>query len=677
MYQPTSVSRSRMRKTILISLICLVSIISAAGQETAKYESAEALQREVTFLLLGKNINEVINDLESEPPTSVASLLRRLVIYGRAGRASRIRATLEQLPTMPNWRCSERWDLRGLVRRASEVDLASQRFYYDRLCPDDIEGAEEFVRSWTSRGDLKELDAWLGERSNRNDEWLMLRVQLRSTSGNANEILDALAADIKANPSDWKRIERYLRANNRAANAGQDPSWLADAFQLNSAAHTFQLGDRLRDYSPQAAAKLFLKSLDLPFTDADAKLVDEMINRGRSVGISKKINWEKQMRYWTKRGLAAAYQRMHQPLAAQPLVEELTAIKGDDILLEDVHSLAGTVQAQSGHRVVETKILQDENARRLTSEYWIERANYYDGREEYDRERDSFREALVALAAKPDDMKALGARYEVVRMFAFFLEKKHHGDEDHRELEKLLAVELKSTPPETIYTFWIAKLMLIGHFELASLRNSLLAKPDFCARLLDGRGDWSGDEARLIEDVAGGEGVPSAQRDALWTSLEQLVRDPGSHRAYELASAMNNSQEWQRAIPLWRGYMEHAPANEWENYKSIAVSKLLTGYCRTKQCKGAEKLLLTQGESYWRELPNALAEVAIAAAQQDAVDDAIRLWQMSSNLDRRNLDALPQLAQTKAKPQLLAMYSKMKQDDPTSIVPELALKILQ
>jgi hypothetical protein len=72
-----------------------------------------------------------------------------------------------------------------------------------------------------------------------------------------------------------------------------------------------------------------------------------------------------------------------------------------------------------------------------------------------------------------------------------------------------------------------------------------------------------------------------------------------------------------------------------------------------------------------------LAEVAIAAAQQNATDDAMRLWRMSTNLDRRNLDALPQLAATKVRPQLIAMYSQMKIDDPLSPIPDLALKLLK
>jgi len=76
-------------------------------------------------------------------------------------------------------------------------------------------------------------------------------------------------------------------------------------------------------------------------------------------------------------------------------------------------------------------------------------------------------------------------------------------------------------------------------------------------------------------------------------------------------------------------------------------------------------------------LPKALAQVAVVAAQQNAINDAMRLWRMSTNLDRRNIETLPEIARTNARPQLLAMYRQMKKDDPVSTIPDLALRLLQ
>lgn len=668
-------SKSRlvtMFKTLLICLACLTLVVNTAGQ--GAIYSADELQREVTLVLLDKNINDVTRQFDSESPSTVNSLLSRFVIYSRAGRTANVRKTLEQLSAHPDWRCPTGSDVIRLIRNADGGDFNARRFYYERLCPEDISGTEEFIRLWIHNGDLKELDAWLAERSNRNDEWLMHRVALRAKSGTAGEVLDGLAADIRANPSDWSRLERYLRANSYAGTV-QDVKWLADTVVARTAGDYFQFAERIRHYSPPAGAKLLEKSLDLPFTDADAKVVNDLINRSLSIGPSIKINAEKQLRYWTKRSLAETYQAMNQSIAAQPFVEELVSMKGDDILLADVHQLAGAVQGGSGQRVVETKILGDEVARRSTSEYWLERAAYYHGRDEFGLERDSYRQALVALPLRPDDSKALNERFNVVRSFAFFLAEKSN---DKIELEKLLTRELSSVGPETDYAFQIARLITQSELDLDALRNSLLAqRPMFFARLVDGRREWAVEEMTLIEDIVHREEVPSELKQKIWSSLEALVRDPGSSRAYHLADAMQNSDEWQRAIPLWRGYIKHASPTSWEGYKSNAITNLFRAYCRTKQWQAAEKILLDQQDEFWRVLPSALAEVALVAAQQNALADAMRLWRKSTNLDRRNLETLAQLAQTKARPQLVEMYSNMKKEDPQSTIPDLALRLLQ
>ncbi len=247
-----------MRKILLICLSCLALVVNAAGQQQANYTSADEIQRDLTFLLLEKNINEVTRQLESEDSSTVSALLRRLVIYTRAGQPSQVRRTLEQLAATPNWQCPDRHDLLSLIRNVSEANFVTHRFYYTRLCPDAIEGAEEFVRLWGNTVDPKEFDAWLSERSKRNDEWLMLRMQLRVRSGTAGELFDALAAEIRANPSDWTRLDRYLKANNYTGDT-QDVSWIADTFKVHTASEYFQLGERLRRHRASGGLETFAK----------------------------------------------------------------------------------------------------------------------------------------------------------------------------------------------------------------------------------------------------------------------------------------------------------------------------------------------------------------------------------------------------------------------------------
>ena len=103
-----------MHRTLLICLACLTLVLNAAGQEKTQYQFADGLQREVT-LLLDKDINDVTRQLNSEDPSSVNSLLRRLVIYERAGQTSRVSKTLEQLSSAENWQCPADHDFKLLI----------------------------------------------------------------------------------------------------------------------------------------------------------------------------------------------------------------------------------------------------------------------------------------------------------------------------------------------------------------------------------------------------------------------------------------------------------------------------------------------------------------------------------------------------------------------------------
>ncbi len=658
-----------MFRSFLICLACL-SLGLNAGAQTKNYQTAHHLQHDITFLLLEKNIDEVANQLARERATTTAALLYRLAIYSRAGQDLRVDQTLKDLSNASDWRCPTAPDLKYMVRDARD-DLAGLRFYHERLCPDDTDSAEAFVRLWTSQGDLKELDQWLAARVAQSDQWLMLQIGVRKKLGTAGEILDRLAADVRANPSDQVRLERYLRANNYSENL-QDPSWIADVFEMHTATDYFEMGERLRRYSPPAAVKLLEKSLTIPFTEADAKMVNGLITRASSIGIHP-VNPEKQLRFWTKRSLAETYNLMNRPLDAQPIMEELVAMKGDDIIVDDIHQLAGATQGASGQRVIETGILRDEASRRTSAEYWLERAMYYDGRQEYERERDSFREGLIALSETPRNPRTDGDRLKLVSRYAYFL-----GDHDDKrpELEKLLRAELNNANPESDYAFQIARLITQSELDLNDLRDTLLARqPKLLARMLGRHEEWTNEESGFIEDVTDRESVTAEEKDKIWSALESLVSSPGSTRAFRLAEAMANSDAWRRAIPLLRGYVEQRPpSREWD---SGSFAYLLDAYFQIEDWQSAEKYLFAKKEILWRSMPGALARIAMIAAQRGAYNDAIRLWRLSANLDRRNLQSLSLLAQTGAKPHLITMYSQMKKDDPQSVIPDRALRLLQ
>jgi hypothetical protein len=239
--------------------------------------------------------------------------------------------------------------------------------------------------------------------------------------------------------------------------------------------------------------------------------------------------------------------------------------------------------------------------------------------------------------------------------------------------------EFTSAPPDSIYAFRVA-LRLLGQneFEVDALRISLLTKqPELVAKIFAGRKEWEHEEQYLMEALVDGDEVTTGQKDRIWSALERLVSNPGSTRAYRLAQALISEKEWARAIPLLEGYVQNVPSSDTDGYKASAVGDLFDAYTHVGDWQKAEKLLRSRKEFLEGSYSQRLGKIAVAAAQQGAPNEAMRLWRLSSNLDRRELAGLPELARAGVKPQLRAMYAQMKKDDPDSTIPDMALRLLQ
>lgn len=659
------------------ALLCLFALtLNTFSQEALDERAVNSLEREATLLLLEKDLSSISDQLAAERATTVLPLLQRLVIYSRAGHKDRLHQALQQLARASDWQsCAHSYFALAKVRSAIRSDdLVAWRFYFERLCPRDAEGAEAFLRLWEQQGDVDGLEQWLAARSD-NDEWFRLRVYRLAKLGMADGILNTLAASVRENPRDLDRAQRYLVVNNWAGEF-QNVAWLADVCDMTTAYEYYELGQGLQRTSTEAAARLFKKALTLPFTVRDAQLVRERGFRYASM-LPSRVNWEKQLNFWIKRGLAEVYKAQQRPQDAQALVEELVAMNGSDIVTQDVHQFAGSVQAASGQRVVEARILSDEIAKRDTASYWLERANYYHGREEYELEIEAYRKALEALPYKANDEKALASRFEVIRSFSFSLLENRTVPKDWRShIARLLRHEFTRSAPETQYAFQIARLIADEELRLDVLRHSLLAQqPDILARLLASRVEWGNEEESLIESAVSGDEISLAEKDKIWTALEKLVRDTDSSRAYRLAEAMSYGGALQRAIPLLLGCLKNAKPSDYLDRNEI-LSRLIEAYCQNGDWRAAEKLLFAHKNWSWQTFPHQLGLVASSAAQRGAISDALRLWKTKANLDRRDLTGLEQLSQTEAKAALRAFYRQMINDDPLTSAPELALRIL-
>src|ERR1044071_2637341 len=658
---------------LLPALFACFALAINAGAQALDNQTLAKIERETTRLLLEKDVGEVASQLARERATTVVPLLRRLSIFARAGHRARFLQTVNQLAEATDLPpISHRWVVAQAVKEIiSNDDLAALKTYYERIMPVDASSAEGLLRLWEKEGDAKELDSWLAARATHNVEWMRWRIYGRVKLGPVGELLDALAAEVKANPEDRVRVLLYLEANN-AANNSQDVSWLVDALSPRLAFELYGLGALLKTGAPESAVKLLERSLAQPFTEQDMRLIRERVIIRYSIPPRVK-NWEKQLRFWTKRHLAELYRVMKQPQTAQRFIEELVVMKGDDdIVAGDVHNLAGAVQAQSGMRVVEAKILHNEAAERESVSYWLERAHYYTGRKEYEAVMQTYRQALVHLPFKPQDRAMLGARLSLLRDFAFFVtssDSLEDGKQKDRraEIKEVLRREFVAAPLETDYAFGLARIIVNDEFEFDDLRDSLFVKDkESLQRMLAARAEWTSEERWLIQHIVCRETVSPGSRATYWTQLEALAKNGAASRAYQLADAMLSCNEHGRAVPLLVNYLSQIRkqrGEETEFWEEQAMSSLLSAYLGAGNWQAAEKLLFTRTDLVVRQLPYYLSQIAQVAAREGAVNDAVRVWRTKSNQDRRPLDGLNQLAVTKAKEPLRALYAEMKKED--------------
>jgi hypothetical protein len=662
----------RTTSALLTLVIYFSLVVQTEAQQALDRREFGAIERDTVALLLKNDLHKLIAQL-SERATTAAPLLRQLVLFARADQPDGVRGTLEQLSEASDWQSAENSsDVRALILKSIGDDLAAWRIYYERLYPHNSDGAETFVRLWDRVGDAKEIDPWLEARSTGFDDWFRVRLSRRVKLGTAAELLEPFAAAVRSNPGDLNAARRYSQANNWARNL-QDISWLADVCTLKGAAENYELA-RLLSAFPANAARLLQKSLTLPFTERDDA---EMRNSlGLFSLVQRNLNHEKQLRFWTRSRLADAYLALKRPQDAQPLIEELMAMKGDDILAEDVERLAGSVQRESGQRVVEKGILQNEASLQRTGKYWLERASYYRGRSEDELERETYLKALAALPAPVND-QAVAERLEVLRTFAFSVDRdREDGGERQRELESVLRREFINARPETSLAFYLARTITNDDLKLDSLRRSLfVTQPRLVARILGARAEWGNEERYLVEGILRGDEITPTEKNAIWNALEQLVKDPESMRAYQLAEAMVNCGELERAAPLWIGYLKSEASNDYVDRDEI-IRHVVDAYCKKGDWKLAEELLFSNMVWSWKSLPRHLGTVAASAASQGAPADAMRLWRLKVNLDRRDLTGLEQLSHSQAKTQLREFYLQLKKDDPKTNIPETALRLL-
>ena len=672
-----------MKLLSVLSVVLFVLTLNSSAQRSP-YNDDKEIEGKVEQLLRQRDVGELANELAQSKAVGTEDLLIRLSVFARAGHRARVHETLREIAAVYPSAENKTQIFRVAQRAVNADDLTAQRLYYEQIAVYGDEHTAVFIDLWSRTGDARELEKWLKTRAAVNESWWYYWVNLKKSRGAIKEVADELAQKIRENPSDFELVRKYLQVVTPIVSASvveispvspgsgsyeQDVSWLAEVVKTDSAYEAFELALMLKEVYPEIAVKLLGKSLALDFTERDLQLLAERVFRTAAMTPNIK-NPEKQLRVWTKQALVEIYQKTNQARLAQPIVEELTATDMSDIQPIGAFYSAGAVQASTGMRVVEAKILKDEKARANSPAYWLDRAAYYSGRQENALVWNTYRQALEKFAYKPNDYGASLARLQILYSLKWFGENKYK-----KETTDVLRNEFLNARTQNDFQYLFQLLRTISD-DFDDLRDEFFVNTDLLPKVLAARAKWAYDEQYAISGVMESEKWDAKKRDSVWNQLAELARRDIGGRAFKLADAMSNDKEELKAIPLLEECLKIAPTEYSGSLnfdRDDVESALFENYIAIGDWQKAEKLWL----GGFRASGNELGKIAVAAAKKGKILDALRVWKIYANFDRRNLRELPELAKTEAKAPLREFYSQMKTADALSDVPDKALLILQ
>jgi hypothetical protein len=694
----------RSAKFIFFVLAVCFFVTNATAQS---YESIKDFEREITLRLLKKDVGVFANELAKEPANNTQELLRRLIIYSRAGHEARLKQIIKQYLSAPDlFLTNESMEIiKEVIFKDDYNDTEVLRLYFERIRH--VEGnVNKLLQLWEKVKSDKEIDAWLVSQAERFDDktfdyfsrhdWFSIRFEWRRKRGTVEPLLNEIENDARNNSKDMFRVLRYLHLANLA---GVKPFFSIEDLEFTTAYENYAFGSSLsitarngqamdvREGSLRVAINFLDRSLSLPFTEHDKKMMLERAFRFASQP-PQIANWEKQLRYWTKKSLFECYRSLNQPMPAQKLAEELVEMERDgDIQAYGGYFLAGNAQSSSGMRVIEQKILNEEKERKDTARYWIERANYYKGRGEENQVLETYRQALANLPYTLQNKDISQERLSVLYAYAEYAEDKfdngnygNEPDKEWSELEQLLRREFYATVNDANYSYGLIRAIYRGEFE-ELLNEIFITQKDLFFRLFAPRHDWENNDFHLIKDVFESVKISFQRKEEMWQQLIAAVKNSSVRRKYDLAEIMIDSGGASHAILLLQNCLKQLGDKDDDDagvYRSNVKETLFEAYCESGDWRAAEKMFYANKDEWWWEyLYLKLEKLAVSAAKAGDVKDAVRLWSIRTNLNRRWLYELNELANTKAKNALREFYLQMKKNDPNTTAPDAALQILK
>lgn len=570
----------------------------------------------------------------------------------------------------------EAWHLAQMLAETFEESVA------------DVTLEDRLLKHWLESGrTIEQIDGWLAARPGHLQPfWVKERLRFAQSHGRGDSLRQSLGDAVRRNPGDLTNAIVFLDALLSAGSDAQpiDLSWFLDRVKPVRALDAKALAERLKQLEQwQAALHYFQHAITIPLTDPELEELSKM----RQVFISEERT-RAEVAVAAREAMAECLLKLDQADAAQERMVEAADLRKQYGLLPNA-LLAGRVQSASGQATIERRITAAASASEDDAAYWSERAQYYRGRKEPDREEEALKQALSLTRPQPTperrDKGYTDSRRRVLSDYVQFLSRQKRGDEAVRLLRQELA-----DAPALAESSARAAYLLAFHFD-----KQLKADDPVLWNWLASRPVWGHPEERLLWRMLENAAIeahaaptPTRPPTQAWRMPEKIAQDLEQHfrraeklagnghfsRAYTLGWIMNRLQFPQRSIPLLERATATATDDEARQRASFA---LLESLLDTGAWQEAEVIFDRAAQQLTaREIPQWHSRLALAAAREGHKADALRLWFRTANVSPMALRGLDELARLGLRDDLLAFYRAMQKEMPASQAPVRALELL-
>jgi hypothetical protein len=247
--------------------------------------------------------------------------------------------------------------------------------------------------------------------------------------------------------------------------------------------------------------------------------------------------------------------------------------------------------------------------------------------------------------------------------------------------------EFRQSADDIPYSYRLAQI--IKNFKFERLLGEILSPKTieaFYERLTAGELGYHFSD--LLEAFLRNGGISKAEKEAVLMRMEKTAGNSSDEKALAFYEGLVSAGGYfARITPALNRNLERvenrlASKNflEEESYKLHEARHKYLGllfrvYRAQNDWQSAENLLLSKTPEDARY---SLASIALTTAQTGAYADAVRLWKLLANLDRRNLNNLEAFAKyEQVKTALREFYLEMQRLEPHSPVPAQALEKLK